>query len=51
MACECVERQAIIDVLNTYAACLDTRDWSGLNNVFHSEATASTAPTLTGRAR
>lgn len=50
MACECIERQAIIDVLNTYATCLDTRDWSGLTHVFHSEAVGVYGATLTGRA-
>lgn len=49
MACECTERQAIIDVLNTYATCLDTRDWLDLNNVFHPEATAVYGLALTGR--
>lgn len=50
MACECTERQAIIDVLNTYATCLDTRDWLGLNNVFHPDANATYGVTLSGRA-
>lgn len=50
MACACAERQAIIDLLNTYAACLDTRDWLVLNNVFHQQATAVYAVTLNGRA-
>lgn len=50
MDCECVERQAIIDVLNRYATCLDTRDWLGLNDVFHPEAVGNYAATLTGRA-
>jgi hypothetical protein len=50
MACDCTERQAIIDVLNTYATCLDTRDWLGLNNVFHPQATGIYAVTLNGRA-
>jgi 3-phenylpropionate/cinnamic acid dioxygenase small subunit len=50
MTCECSERQAIIDVLNAYAACLDTRDWSGLNDVFHPDAVGIYAATLTGRA-
>ena len=49
MACECGERQAIIDVLNAYATCLDTRDWLGLNNVFHPEAVGIYAATLNGR--
>lgn len=50
MACDCADRQAIIDVLNTYATCLDTRDWSGLTNVFHADATADYGGALTGRA-
>lgn len=49
MACGCTERQAIIDVLNTYAACLDARDWLGLNNVFHPQAVGIYAVTLNGR--
>jgi len=50
MACECGERQAIIDVLNTYATCLDTRHWSGLNDVFHPRATGKYGVELNGRA-
>jgi hypothetical protein len=50
MTCECTERQAIINVLNTYATCLDTRDWLGLNNVFHPQAIGIYATTLDGRA-
>jgi SnoaL-like domain len=50
MTCECSERQAIIDVLNAYATCLDTRAWSGLNDVFHPDAVGIYAATLTGRA-
>jgi hypothetical protein len=50
MTCECTERQAIVDVLNAYATCLDTRDWLGLNNVFHRQATGIYATTLAGRA-
>ena len=50
VACECAVRQEIIDLLNTYATCLDTRDWLGLNNVFHQEATGLFALTLDGRA-
>ena len=51
MACECGERQAIIDVLNAYATCLDTRDWSGLNDVFHPRATGIYGVELNGRDR
>jgi hypothetical protein len=40
MTCDCVERQAIIAVLNSYAHCLDARDWPGLDEVFHPDATA-----------
>jgi hypothetical protein len=50
MTCECTERQAIVDVLNAYATCLDTRDWLGLNNVFHPQAVGVYGATLTGRA-
>ncbi|MGZ8813386.1 MAG: nuclear transport factor 2 family protein, partial [Mycobacterium sp.] len=50
MACGCIERQQIIDTLNTYATCLDTRDWLGLNNVFHPQAVGIYAVTLNGRA-
>jgi hypothetical protein len=50
MTCECIARQAIIDVLNAYATCLDARDWIGLNDVFHPQAVGVYAATLTGRA-
>lgn len=50
MTGECSERQAIIDVLNAYATCLDARDWSGLDDVFHPDAVGIYAATLTGRA-
>jgi hypothetical protein len=50
MACECTDRQAIIDVLNAYAMCLDTRDWLGLKNVFHPQAIGIYGVTLDGRA-
>jgi hypothetical protein len=50
MTCECTDRQAIIDVLNSYATCLDTRDWSGLNDVFHPNATGEYGVELNGRA-
>ena len=49
MTCECGERQAIIDVLNAYAACLDTRDWPGLNDVFHPHASGIYGVELNGR--
>ena len=51
MTCECTERQAIIDVLNAYATCLDTRDWLGLNDVFHPQAVGIYGATLTGGRR
>ena len=50
MTCECSERQAIVDVLNAYATCLDARDWLGLTDVFHPDAVGIYAATLTGRA-
>jgi SnoaL-like domain len=40
MTCNCANRHAIIAVLNSYATCLDARDWSGLEEVFHPDATA-----------
>jgi len=49
MACDCAQRQAIIDVLNTYAMCLDGRNWLGLKDVFHPDATAVYGLALTGR--
>ena len=49
MTCDCAERQQIIDVLNRYATCLDTRDWLGLNDVFHPQAVGIYAVTLNGR--
>lgn len=49
MACDCADRQAIIDVLNTYAMYLDARDWQGLTNVFHREASADYGGAVTGR--
>jgi hypothetical protein len=49
MTCECADRQAIIGVLNSYATCLDARDWAGLDEVFHPEATAVYGARLEGR--
>jgi SnoaL-like domain len=49
MICSCSERQPIISVLNRYATCLDSRDWSGLDEVFHPDATASYGVPLDGR--
>jgi hypothetical protein len=49
MTCECSERQAIIDVLNAYATCLDARDWLGLNDVFHPQAVGIYGATHNGR--
>jgi uncharacterized protein (TIGR02246 family) len=50
MTCDCGDRHAIIAVLNRYATCLDTRDWSGLDEVFHPDATAYYGARLEGRA-
>jgi len=49
MACECGDRHLIIDLLNSYATCLDARDWSGLNDVFHSRAKGVYGVELNGR--
>jgi SnoaL-like domain len=49
MTCDCAEREAIIGVLNSYATCLDARDWSGLNEVFDPDATAVYGRRLEGR--
>ena len=49
MACECGDRHSIIDLLNSYATCLDARDWSGLNDVFHPRATGVYGVQLNGR--
>ena len=49
MACECGDRHLIINLLNSYATCLDARDWSGLNDVFHSRAKGVYGVELNGR--
>ena len=49
MACECGDRHLIIDLLNSYATCLDARDWSGLNDVFHPRAKGVYGVELNGR--
>ena len=38
MTCGCVDRTAVIALLTRYATCLDSRDWSGLEDVFHPDA-------------
>jgi hypothetical protein len=50
VTCNCSDRHAIIAVLNSYAVCLDTRDWAGLDDVFDPAATAQYAVRLEGRA-
>lgn len=50
MTCNCLDRHAIIAVLNSYATCLDTRDWTGLDAVFDPMATAQYGVRLEGRA-
>ena len=50
MTCNCSDRQAIIAVLNRYATCLDSRDWHGLDEVFHPDATAQYGRPVNGRA-
>jgi SnoaL-like domain len=47
--CRCSDRQAVVDVLNRYASCLDNRDWHGLDSVFVQDATGDYGATLTGR--
>jgi hypothetical protein len=49
MTCSCAERQTIITILNRYATCLDSRDWPGLDEVFHPDATARYSVALHGR--
>jgi len=49
MTCNCSDRHAIIAVLNSYATCLDTRDWSGLDGVFHPNASADYGGRLESR--
>jgi SnoaL-like domain len=47
--CSCTDRLAVIDVLNTYATCLDSRDWGGLDDVFHHDAVGHYGSLLEGR--
>ncbi len=49
--CPCADRQAIVDLLNHYATCLDHRDWSGLDAVFDADAIGDYGAVLTGRTR
>ena len=49
MTCDCADRQAIVDMLNRYASCLDGHDWPGLNDVFDIEATAEYGVAFAGR--
>jgi SnoaL-like domain len=49
MTCSCSDRQAVIAVLNRYATCLDSRDWCGLDEVFHPDATAQYGVPVNGR--
>lgn len=47
--CDCTDRHAVIDVLNNYATCLDSRDWDGLDDVFHDDAVGEYGSVLEGR--
>ena len=47
--CVCVDRIAIVDLLNSYSTCLDERDWSGLEGVFHPDATGRYGSIVKGR--
>ena len=49
MTCSCSDRQAITAILDRYATCLDNRDWSGLAEVFHPDATARYGVPFDGR--
>jgi hypothetical protein len=44
-----VDQAAIIELLNMYATCLDNRDWSGLEDVFHPEAKGHYGSPIDGR--
>jgi 3-phenylpropionate/cinnamic acid dioxygenase small subunit len=45
----CVDRTAIVELLNRYATCLDERDWSGLEDVFHPDANGHYGSLIEGR--
>lgn len=47
--CGCVDRTAIVELLSRYATCLDERDWSGLEDVFHPDARGHYGPLIHGR--
>jgi SnoaL-like domain len=47
--CGCVARTAILDLLNRYSTCLDERDWSGLEDVFHPDARGHYGSLIEGR--
>ena len=49
--CPCSDQQAIVDLLNRYATCLDHRDWDGLDTVFAADVTGDYGAVLAGRAR
>lgn len=47
--CGCVDRTAIVELLNRYATCLDERDWSGLEDVLHPDARGHYGSPIQGR--
>jgi hypothetical protein len=47
--CGCIDRTAIVDLLNRYSTCLDKRDWSGLDDVFHPDAKGHYGSLIEGR--
>lgn len=47
--CGCADRTAIVELLNRYATCLDERDWSGLEDVFHIDARGHYGSPIQGR--
>ena len=47
--CGCVDRTAIIELVNKYATYLDNRDWSGLDDVFHPDAKGHYGSPVEGR--
>jgi len=48
--CPCSDQQAIVNLLNRYATCLDHRDWDGLDTVFAADVTGDYGAVLAGRA-